>query len=249
MAPHEILRSRSNPLVKRMRAVRAGKHPDSVLLEGQRLVSDALHCGLELEALLVAAEAFERSPLAGHPLARPADRAVLEAVSDLSTPPDHVALASAPRVSPVETLAPAPRDLLVVLADVADPGNLGACARVAEAGGARALGLAGAGASPAGSKALRGSMGSLLRLPLVRVESATQLSALGWRSVVAATRGGRPLDSFDWDGPLAIWMTGETGRAQVDGPTESVTIPMAGAAESLNVAVATALLVFAAGRV
>jgi tRNA G18 (ribose-2'-O)-methylase SpoU len=67
--------------------------------------------------------------------------------------------------------------------------------------------------------------------------------------VVAATRGGRPLGSFDWDGPLAIWMTGETGRAQVDGPTESVTIPMAGAAESLNVAVATALLVFAAGRV
>jgi TrmH family RNA methyltransferase len=249
MDERPVLRSRANPLVKRFRAVRAGKHPDRALLEGERLGADALSSGLELEALLIDAERYAASPHAGHPAARPADRSVLEAVSDLTHAPDHVALAAAPAVRAAGSLAVGPRSLLVVLADVSDPGNLGACARAAEAGGATALGLAGRGASPANPKALRGSMGSLLRLPLLRVEGASELAALGWRQVVAATRGGADPRTFDWSGPVALWLTGETGRAELDAPAEPVTLPMAGAAESLNVAVAAALLVFASGRV
>ena len=249
MAADDVLRSRSNPLVKRLRAVRAGKVADRVLLEGERLVPDARASGLELEALLIAAERLATSPLAEHPAARAADRSVIGACSDLATAPDHLGLARAPRVAGPDSIEAGDRGLLLVLADVADPGNLGACARVAEAGGATALGLAGGGASPLGAKALRGSMGSLLRLPLVRVRDAAELAALGWRSVRAATRGGRSFREHDWSGPTALWLTGETGRAEVSGPVEDVTIPMAGEVESLNVAVAAALLVFAAGRV
>lgn len=249
VAPLETLRSRSNPLVKRYRAVRAGKVDGRVLLEGERLIADAVDSGLEVESILVDEARIERSSLVDHPALRPASRDVLGAVSDLTHAPDHAALVAAPTLADPTALEVGPRSLMVVLADVSDPGNLGACARVAEAGGASALGLAGSGASPWNTKALRGSMGSLLRLPLFEVRDAAQLAERGWRSVRAATRGGTRLEAFDWSGPIAIWLTGETGRAEVSGPVEDVTIPMAGAVESLNVSVAGALLVYASGRV
>ncbi|MDG2144448.1 MAG: TrmH family RNA methyltransferase, partial [Planctomycetota bacterium] len=55
--------------------------------------------------------------------------------------------------------------------------------------------------------------------------------------------------AFDWSGPVALWVGGETGdTGEVEQQFEGVTIPMAGAAESLNVTVASSLLLFAAGR-
>ncbi|MEO0650137.1 MAG: TrmH family RNA methyltransferase [Planctomycetota bacterium] len=249
MASIEPLRSRSNPLVKRFRAVRAGKVEGRVLLEGERLIEDAIASGYELEAVLVDAKLAPPIDPDPHGTHRLATRDVIGACSDLSSPPNAIAIGVAPPIEGVERLPVGGSSLLLVLADVADPGNLGACARVAEAGGATAVGLAGSGASPRNPKALRGSMGSLLRLPLVAVRDAAQLAELGWRSVRAATRGGTDFRRHDWTGPTALWLTGETGRADVSGPVEDVSIPMAGNAESLNVAVAAALLVFAAGRV
>ena len=107
------------------------------------------------------------------------------------------------------------------------------------------------GASPWNSKALRGSMGSLLRLPLVLSEDAQSVRAAlargGWRQVRAAARGGAPYDRFDWRAPLALWIASETGVLPDDArDVEAVTIPMAGPVESLNVTTAAAVLLFAA---
>jgi TrmH family RNA methyltransferase len=160
-------------------------------------------------------------------------------------------------VPPAVDLAKIPLDeraLLLVVAGVADPGNLGALARSAEAFGARALLVARGGASPWNEKALRGSMGSLLRLPVGHGTDAEAiaraLAARKVRQVSAATRGGEPLESFDWRGPIALWMGSETGALPASARAfERVTIPMAGEVESLNVAVAAALLLHASGRV
>jgi TrmH family RNA methyltransferase len=243
------IRSRAHPLVKRVREVRQGKHPGVIVLEGERLVLDALASGLEFECLLVAEDRVLPAELAGHARLRRAGREVLAASSELTTPPGVLALTAAPRRRSVAELPVGPRTLWVIAAGIADPGNLGACARVAEAAGAEAFGTCGPGASPWGSKALRGSSGSLLRLPLVAVTGPAELRAQGLRQVRAATRGGADYRRFDWSGPLALWLSSETGELPFAEELEPVTIPLAGAVESLNVTTAAALLCFAAGRV
>ena len=142
---------------------------------------------------------------------------------------------------------------LLVVDGVSDPGNLGALARAAEALGVAGIGIVRGGARPWNAKALRGSMGSLLRLPVIRFDSAEvaarTLEERGVRRVVARTRGGTPAGEFDWSGPLALWVGSETGdSSSVTEGFEGVTITMEGRAESLNVTVAAALLLDAARR-
>ena len=249
-----VIRSRANPLLKRVGAVRAGKL-DGVVLEGERLVRDALGAGLELDALLVG----ESRPALAEELGRGAAEVrvvadgILAQASVLTRPPLVLALARTPPSREARDLDLEGDALLLAVAGVSDPGNLGALARSAEAAGARALLVAEGGARPFGEKALRGSMGSLLRLPVVHGVGVRALSedlgARGVRQVLAATRGGTSWRAFDWSGPLAVWVGGETGTAlDLAGAVERVSIPMAGEAESLNVTVAASLLLFAAGR-
>lgn len=255
MSAKPVIESRTNPLLKRVGAVAAGHDRDSILLEGERLVVDALAAGWRIELLLVDAgrggdpERFEGEI---------ADRRVvatglLDRVSTLKSAPGVLALAPPPVEKRLADLEMPSNALLLVVAGIADPGNFGALARSAEAAGAFALCVLPGGVTPWNAKALRGSMGSLLRLPVCTPESAEDLArdlaALGVRSVAAETRGGTPWRNFDWTGQVALWVGAETGLApDRTREFESVSIPMAGSAESLNVTVATALLLFAAGR-
>ena len=256
MDAHATIRSRSNPLLRRVGAVRAGREPGTLLLEGERLVADALRAGHRPEIALVGESRRER----GAELAREGLRVqlvedgLLQKVSALKTSPGVLALCPAPAARPLDALALAVDALVVVVAGVADPGNLGAIARAAEAFGAGALVALRGGASPWGEKALRGSMGSLLRMPVVAEadaeEVARTLERLDFRQVAAATRGGADPRRFDWSGRVALWVAGETGGLPpVAARREPLTIPIAPAVESLNVAVAGALLLFQAGRV
>ena len=139
-----------------------------------------------------------------------------------------------------------------VIGPIADPGNLGALLRSAEAAGVSAVVCLSGGARPFGPKALRGSMGSALRVQLFaggadRTRAA--LSELGFRQVRAAAKDGADASDFDFSGRFALWIGGET--EELSGGVEdleSITIPTAGGVESLNVAVAGAVLLFVAGR-
>jgi len=255
MSAKPVIESKANPLLKRAGAVAAGRDRDCILLEGERLVADALAAGWRLELLLVDADrGGDPERFAGEvDDRRVVADGLLDRVSALKTSPGVLALAPPPterQLSDLELVADA---LILVVAGVADPGNFGALARSAEAAGVSALCVLPGGVSPWNAKALRGSMGSLLRLPVCTTESAEalveQLSRLNVRSVTADTRGGKPWRDFDWTGRIALWVAAETGDApQLSRGFEGVTIPMAGAAESLNVTVATSLLLFAAGR-
>jgi TrmH family RNA methyltransferase len=249
------IRSASNPLLQRARAAIAGRERDLVVLEGDRLVDDALAAGFELEVALVAERRAERArELAGRGIAvrRVAD-ALLERVSGLTSSQGLLALGRAPRERTLTGLRLGPEALVLVVAGVADPGNLGALARSAEGAGAEAIAVVAGGAGPWSPKALRGSMGSLLRLPVLAFAdaraAADELAGHGFRQVRGATRGGRKPSELDWSGRVAVWVGSETGALpEVADGFERVTIPMKASVESLNVTVAASLLLFAAGR-
>lgn len=256
MQPSSPIRSAANPHLKRLRAALAGQEPGVLVLEGERLVRDGLSQGLAAELLLVS----DRRLALGEELARLAraplfvEDALLARFTSLASAPGVAALFRVPRGRSLAEIASGPRSLLLVTGGVSDPGNLGALARTAEAAGCAAIAVLKGGASPWGPKALRGSMGSLLRLPVLVAESGDELAAAlqraGWNQARAAARGGADPARFEWRGPLALWLGAETGvlpAAVLDCP--AVTIPMHGGSESLNVNAAAAVLLFAARAV
>ena len=247
-----VIRSRTNDKLKRVGAALAGK--DSLLvLEGERLVTDAIAAGLELELLLVAesrqAWAEERADSAFDVCL--VEDELLHRASAMKRGPGILALAARPAPRDLADIPCGERSLVLVVCGISDPGNLGALARSAEAAGADALVLLAGSVSPWNEKCLRGSMGSLLRLPVYESEDADAAAAAltSARSIVAATRGGADLAAMNWSGPIALWIGPETGDLPAAcAEFEGVTIPMAGNVESLNVTVAAALLLFATGR-
>ncbi|MFT7670275.1 MAG: TrmH family RNA methyltransferase [Planctomycetota bacterium] len=251
-----VIRSKTNALLKRVGSALSGKVPGVLVLEGERLIDDALAAGIVLEVALVAEERAGRAEelaRAGVSV-RLVEAELLQRVSALETSPGVLALAESPASRELSSLNEKEASRVLVVCGLQDPGNLGALARSAEAAGFRALVSAGRGARPFGPKALRGSMGSLLRLKVYEVQGvesvAQQLRAEGFRQVCATTRGGTSWREFDWSGSLALWVSGETGiEPEVMKNFEGVSIPMAGEVESLNVTVATSLLLFAAAGV
>ena len=261
--------SRQNDAVRSFRAL--ANEPDSsgtrLLLDGAHLVHEALEVGVRFEIAAVAssrldadteerrlADALERR---GVDVIVAADQ-IFDAMSPVRTPSGIVAIV-AREPSSTHGVCQDAEGFTLATVDVQDPGNLGALVCVAEAGGVTGMlvctsGRSGA-AHPFSWKSLRGSMGSALRLPLVAGLTASEavdcLHTAGARVVAAVPRDGRDPDAVDWSGHVGLVVGGE--GPGLDTPIlaacdERVTVPMAPQVESLNVAVAGAILVYAARR-
>jgi TrmH family RNA methyltransferase len=257
--------SRQNPLVHAFRGLADAADPAHarVLLDGVHLVRDAGRAGLTIEIAAVAAtrleQASEERDLAWALRTAGADvvavtEPVLTAMSPVRSPSGIVAIARRDPVTPARLCAMA-RPLLLVAVDVQDPGNVGSLIRGAEAAGADGALVCDTSANPFSWKALRGSMGSALRLPVAAGMTVTEalacLQRSGVRTVASVARGGDDPDAIDWRGGVAMLVGGE-GPGLDDAVTARcdrlVTIPMAPAVESLNVAAAGAILMYAARR-
>ena len=253
--PPSVIRSASHALLKRAGLVLAGRQPGVLALEGDRLVDEARAIGLVFEAVLVSEEREHRArELEQHGLevTRVAG-SLLQKKSGLRASPGILGLCRAPHPPALDVLGAGETALALVVCGVADPGNLGALARSAEAAGASGLVCIGGGVSPWNDKALRGSMGSLLRLPVFGFDSDARardaLSRFGFRHVCARVRGGVAPEAAAWGGRVALWVGPETGREAFDAAGfECVTIPMSGGVESLNVTVAASIHLYFAGR-
>lgn len=234
----------------------------TILLDGIHLVSDALAARLHIRDAAVAAHAADRdrdiAALMRSLVEAKADvvtatAPVMAAMSPVRSPSPIIALADRPAASLPNLFADA-APLVVLAIDVQDPGNLGAIVRVAEAGGASGVIVGGASADPFGWKALRGSMGSALRLPIVVAETAAAVAELrlrGCRLVATAPRDGRSVFDVDLRQSIAVVIGGEGSGldpALIAGADERVTIPMQAPVESLNAAVTAALIVYEAKR-
>jgi len=263
--PSARITSRQNSIVARYRAVAHGDVDDVLLLDGAHLVRDAIAAGLAIEHVAVDVNATKRSEIATLMESLRAARAdavtvtapVMAALSPVRSSSAIVAIARRPSRSFGDLYA-APRNaaaLVVIACDIQDPGNLGAIVRVAEAGGASGVIAAGASADPFGWKALRGSMGSALRLPVRRLDdpraAATDARQHRCRIVATVPRGGRSIFDVDLRSPLAVLVGGEgPGLPQdvIDAADERITIPMQTPVESLNAATTAALVVYEARR-
>src|SRR5256885_10820771 len=163
--------SRQNPIVSRFRDAANGDGT-SVLRDGAHLVGGAIaaNAAIALAAVTTVSRAKPEIAAIADSLAQRGVEvttvgvSVMNAISPVRSPAGIVAIADRPARALADVFARGV-PLVAIAIDVQDPGNVGAIVRAAEAAGASGVVAAGASADPFGRKALRGSMGSALRLP------------------------------------------------------------------------------------
>lgn len=235
------------------------------LAEGTQVVREALQAAREGSAvvteLFVTPEAASRhrdlivAADAAQVPVTVATSAVLAALSETVTPQGVIAVVAFVDVSLDQLVERRPR-LVAVLADVRDPGNAGSVIRAADAAGADGVVFAGDSVDPYNGKAVRASVGGLFHLPIVletAVDSAVAaLRGAGLAVLVADGSGSLDLDtSDDLEQPTA-WVFGNEAWGVpddlVDAADAAIRIPIYGRAESLNLATAATLCLYASAR-
>ena len=256
--------SRDNALLRHARGVRDGKTRESIYVEGLRLCREALSSNLNIEAVIYSDEIAKKDRAAEliHELEKVSAKSasvsekLLESISYTKTPQGIVVLAARPEISDSEFKeAQSESPLLVVLHGINNPVNVGAILRTAEAAGATGVIATKGTSDPFSPKSLRGAMGSAFRLPIW--SDAELQNVISWcreqkiRTVAADATGSQSYVNLDWRIPTALVMGQESAglsEEEVAATDESVNIPMQGSTESLNVAVAAAILLYEAHR-
>ena len=241
-------------LVRRA-SVRASER--AFVLEGSKLLAEALDARIPLEAVFVDARSVRDEALLDR--ARDAgarvhhlEPGVVERVAGTVTPQPVLAVAPWTDV-PLEAVLGS--DLVVVCVDVRDPGNAGTILRSAEAAGAGAVVFCDGSVDVFNPKTVRASAGSLFHVPVVAsgapADVLGRLGGAGLRRYGTVARGGTPYDEVDLVGRVAV-VLGNEAHGLPDGLDGSLdgglTVPMAGRAESLNVGMAAAVVCFEALR-
>ena len=234
------------------------------LAEGPQAVAEAFHCGARVTDLFVTVPARTRHgdlvaaiATAGIPV-HVVSGEVMDELAQTVTPQGLLAVCGFVDV-PLAEVARAKPALVALLANVRDPGNAGTVLRTADAAGAHAVVFADASVDPYNGKCVRASAGSLFHLPVVagtRLEEAVvTLREAGLRIVAADGRAGRPLDDPEVQARLAgptAWMFGNEAWGLppelVALADEPVAVPIYGRAESLNLAAAAAVCLYASAR-
>jgi len=234
------------------------------LAEGPQAVAEALSCRAQVTDLFVTVPARSRhtdlvttAEGAGVPV-HVVSGEVMEELAQTVTPQGLLAVCGFVDVPLAAVTQPAPA-LVALLANVRDPGNAGTVLRTADAAGAHAVVFADASVDPYNGKCVRASAGSLFHLPVVagaRLEDAVAaMRAAGLRIVAADGRAGRSLDDPDVQerlGEPTAWMFGNEAWGLppdlVALADEPVAVPIYGKAESLNLAAAVAVCLYASVR-
>ncbi len=216
------------------------------VVEGPGLISAAHAAGWELEAVFVANGEWSYQPPEGVPVYEFAPK-VMEKVASTDSPQPALA-AVRRRVAALDALAGA--DFVVIGDRIGDPGNAGTMLRSAEAAGADAIVFTSGSVDVFNPKVVRSSAGALFHVPVIcDVALDDALRAGGSRSWGASSHRGVAYTEADFSGPTAIVVGNEAHGLDDDAPVDDwLTIPHAGRVESLNVAMATTVLVFDVAR-
>jgi len=266
--PVRIVQSKQNARLKELRrALRSPERGSGVIaIEGPNLVEEALRAGLRFRAVFFPENTgFFDSPSRSAQLENcemlmvPGE--ILSSVLETETPQPAAALVEAPdwnweHLFPQPNLFPAPGTppLVLVLAGLQDPGNLGTILRSAEAFGANGIVALPGTVSPWNQKAMRASAGSVFRLPVIQAgteECFARLHAAGIRTLTTAVKDATAADTVDFSQPTAL-LIGNEGNGVPDEiaalADAAITIPCPGPVESLNASVSAGILLYEAAR-
>lgn len=253
-----MITSPANPKVQYVRTLarrRIRQQEGRFIIEGVRLVEEALRADI-IPALSFFTENLTTSERGRTLLADLQKRgaspwlvseAVMRAMSDTQTSQGILAVVPFPQLEPS-----AQPSLFLIVDGVRDPGNLGTLLRTAEAAGVGKVLLAPGTVDLYNPKTVRGAMGAHFRL-LIETQDWTEITNAisGTQVLLADVRGELEYDKVDWCAPSTLIVGGEAEGASASGrelATTRIFIPMQGGTESLNVAVAAAIILFEAAR-
>ncbi|AWC20780.1 RNA methyltransferase [Aminobacter sp. P9b] len=253
--------SLANPLVKDIKALALKKFRDqqnAFMAEGLKLVIDALDLGWTIKTLI-----FAKSALGNQAVEKVAARTValggdvLEVSEKVLTAitrrdnPQAVVGVFTQRFVPLKDIRPHSNDVWVALDRVRDPGNLGTVIRTVDAVGAKGVILVGETTDPFSLETVRATMGSIFAVPVAKT---TPEGFLAWRKDFPGTVAGTHLKgavdyrSVDFGNRPVLLMMGNEQQGLPDnlanGCDKLLRIPQAGRADSLNLAVATGVMLF-----
>lgn len=248
-----MISSQDNTRIKQVRGLLAHakqrRQEQKCVLEGVRLIDDALQAGVPLDFVLFRPDAEALNSLSAGLLSRLRDHNInclmvepnlLNKLSDTQTPPGILAVCPIPEILPQR-----PVNLALILDGISDPGNLGSALRTAAAVGVGVVLLPPDTVDPFNPKVLRGGMGAHFRLP-IQQQAWAQIGQSGLPMMVADADGERHIFEVDWTKPVALVMGSEAhgpGEQARTLATNRVRIPMA-SGESLNAAMATSIILY-----
>lgn len=254
MARDDPITSHANPTIAFVRSLqrrdrRAAER--AFVVEGTRAVADALLAGARPRLVLLRDGSDDALP-ANLPPEAPLRRvapALFDRLSDVVSPQGILAVFPFPELVPAATEAP----LMLVLDRIRDPGNLGTLLRTAAAAGVTAVYRSAETVDPFNPKAVRAGMGAHFRVPIAPLDAAaeTELRARCPLRAVARAGADEAYDALDWRQGAALIVGSEAdgvGPAVAALGTVEVAIPLAAGVESLNAAVAGAVILFEAVR-
>ena len=257
--------SLANPIIKDIKALSQKKSRDesrTFLAEGLKLVIDALDRGWAIRTL-VYAKAGKGKPLVEKVAARTvaAGGLVLEVSEKVMSSitrrnnPQMVAAVFEQRWTPLRDIQPKGSETWIALDRVRDPGNLGTIIRTADAVGASGVILVGDCTDPFSMETVRATMGSMFALPLVKTTPADFLKwkkSVDARLVATHLAGAVDYRTIDYRSKPVILMMGNEQSGLPDdlaGAADKLArIPQVGMADSLNLAVATGVMLFEVRR-
>lgn len=253
--------SRQNNAVKELRrAFHSGAPTDDghSAVEGVHLIEEAIRSGLRFKTVFFSQSAEERANKLLPQLAAHVETLLLPddvfASAVLTDAPQGVAALIKLKTFKLDDMLRAENPLYLGVAGLQDPGNLGTILRSAEAFGATGVLVGERTVSPWNPKVIRGSSGSVFRLPVVKVEWATtveQLKSHGVKIWATSSHKGEPLHDIDLTGPSMVIVGGEGAGvtrellAAVDG---TLVIQHSPKVESLNAGIAASIVMYEAAR-
>lgn len=263
-SPHNPISSKENSVVKYLRSLsdpKSRRKERAFLVEGVKMVEEALRDTRGVSMVVASPPIVQRHGKGILKLAESRSVEVvwiserlMDAVSESKTPQPVMAAVKMGEHTEEELLARSAK-LIVVAHRLQDPGNLGTIIRTSEAVGASGVALTPNTVDPFNPKAVRASMGSILRLPIVPVGDFTgfikKCRQRGFQTAATVVTGGTTHFDVDLTKPTVMILGQEGAGLSRDLPDDidlQVRIPMAGTIDSLNVATAAAVMLYEAMR-
>jgi TrmH family RNA methyltransferase len=256
-----MITSSSNPLIKRIKRLRQKKYrqqEESFFAEGLRVVLAAVEHGAPIDTIVysrelltskIALDALAGQQAAGTQCVELSPR-LFQTISDRDNPVGLGAIIAV-RWLDLEQVAVTPDAVFVALVDASDPGNLGTIIRTIDASGAAGLLLAGQTVDPYHPAAVKASMGTIFSVPISQIEDPETI--LRWaktknlHKIATSARAKHTYNEVTYRFP-ALLMLGSEGEGLspdlLAAADIAVSIPMAGSASSLNLAVAAGVLLY-----